>query len=200
MSSQPKPADRNEPPLDVEAAKFLEEWVRSLRTTLLSAAADVSDGKHIRADDIQQIAQRFDFSDAFRSQVSTRLRKRTAQATAKAVIEKSIRRNRPYARLAIGISITLFAVGLFLILRAAIAPQSSLQVVAQLIGGLGCGGMLLVPFRYAVEVSRHNVALDLLGPVLDQTDDGASVASALQALLKFVFPEEGAASLSSGQK
>jgi hypothetical protein len=180
--------EARQPVLDASAARQLKSLLDSIQQTLLRDAVKLSRGDSITEDDLYNAARPLLSPDSEAAEFGGRLQKNLRRVKAKSVIEKSIRRNRPYELMALVCSVLLFLLGLLLILWAVLFSEQSLEVVARLVGGVVCGGLLLVPFRYAVEIHRHNVALDLLGHVLDQCDDESSLAAALQALLGFVFP------------
>lgn len=168
-----------EPALDASAARYLKLLLDSVRQTLLRDALEISDGDSIREDHLYFAAKPLMARDSVGGEFGKRVQKNLRRVRAKSVIEKSIRRNRPYELMALVFSVLLFILGLLLILWAALFSEQSLEIVARLVGGVVCGGLLLVPFRYAVEIHRHNVALDLLGHVLDQCDDDVNLAAAL---------------------
>lgn len=160
----------------------------SIERSLISEAARHAEGGLITVEHLDLAAKPLLIPEFDRGQFATKLKQNVRRSQAKSVVERSIARNRPYELLALGMSVALFMLALFLLLWAAVDAQNTTPVTARLLGGMSCVGLLLIPFRYAVEIRRHNMALQLLGHLLDQTDDDQQLGDAIAALLGFAFP------------
>jgi hypothetical protein len=86
----------------------------------------------------------------------------------------------------------LFLLGIFLIVYGVLGPVDVAGRVAALIGGPVTSLLLLLPWRFAINARRHNVAISLLGFLLDRVDDPRLLSRLIRQLLNEVAPRKTA--------
>jgi hypothetical protein len=156
-------------PLDPAAAKALGEFAADLRTALLAEANSHSAGDRITEDDVERAYKRLMFPerDALRF------------ADAQAVISQALRENRVVEWVSYGMGIVLFVFGLVLF-AVGVAHGDAATRVGAFAGGSIVEMLILIPFRFAINSRKHNIALRMLGLVLNRIDDPKAVAPLLR--------------------
>ena len=169
MASQ---ATSEEKLLDPAALRAFQELVGDLREALLREAAKRSTDGHITEEDLVAAYRVLSFPSKEAIQF----------ADAQAIISQALRENRLIEWVSYGMAIVLFIFGLVLLSVGAIASDTTTRA-----GCLAAGSivelLILVPFRFAINSRRHNIALRMLGLILNRVDDPKKLA----ALLKDTF-------------
>jgi len=89
----------------------------------------------------------------------------------------------------------MFVFGLALLCIGIFADDSATYRVASIVGGSVVELLLLLPLRFAINSRRHNIAIRMLGILLDRVDDPKKLSTLLKdTFLAVVFGN----SLSSG--
>ncbi|MEX0715248.1 MAG: hypothetical protein WD066_01605 [Planctomycetaceae bacterium] len=100
-------------------------------------------------------------------------------ADAQAVISQALRENKVVVCVSYGMAVVLFLFGLVL-LGMGVAHHDTGTRIGAFIGGSIVESLILIPFRFAINSRRHNIALRMLGIVLDRVDDPAKAAPLLK--------------------
>ncbi len=159
-------------PLDPAAERALAELFRDLRRALISRASELSIADTLTDDDLHLAYQRFGFPD----------RDALRFADSQAVISQALRENQAIEWISYGMAIVLFVFGLTL-LGFGIAYGDVAVRIGAFFGGSIVELLILIPFRFAINSRKHNIALRMLGIILNRVDDPKKVA----ALLKDTF-------------
>lgn len=171
-------------PLDRSARLELAERLANIRHFLLARAGWSAQGKPITKDDI---AKAFEDLKAF-EHLEYPNRDALALADAQSVITKALQENRWFEQLA-----NIMAVGLFLFGLALLGVGVATDNVAVRVGAITSGtiaeALLLIPFRYAINSRRHNIALRMLGLILNRVHDPKHLAPLLNAAFAAVLIE-----------
>ena len=72
-------------------------------------------------------------------------------------------------------AVVLFLFGLVL-LSVGVAPGDAATRIGALFGGSIVEILILIPFRFVINSRRHNIALRMLGLILNRVDDPKTVA------------------------
>jgi hypothetical protein len=166
MSQQSRNPERQ---LDSAAQESFQECVASLRNALLSEAERISVGGRITDDDLMQAHKRLSFPS-----------KDSLQFTdAQAVISQALKENRVFECVSYVMALVLFVFGLVLLSVGAMNAD-----VATRVGFLFSGSiielLILVPFRFAINSRRHNIALRMLGLIINRVNDPEQLAPLLK--------------------
>jgi hypothetical protein len=164
-----KPSEGPETLLDPSATRAFQDLVSGLREALLSEASRIAAGDKISDEDLRVAYHRLNFPTKDSLQF----------ADAQAVISQALRENRVIEWVSYGMAITLFVVGLILLLSGAVSPNVTTRVGC-LIGGSIVELLILVPFRFAINSRRHNIALRMLGLIINRVDDPKKLAPLLK--------------------
>jgi hypothetical protein len=156
-------------PLDSSATRILQELVADLRDSLLVEANRSSNDDHITDDNLYQAYDRLSFPN----------KDSLAFADAQAVISQALRENKAFEWVAYGMAVILFLFGLIL-LGVGVASADAATRIGALCGGSIVEVLILIPFRFAVNSRRHNIALRMLGLILNRVDDPRKVAPLLK--------------------
>ena len=171
-----KPQEREEPvienlgkPLDPSATSALRGLVSDLRDALLVEANRVSGDACITDDDLFHAYKRLSFPS----------KESLDFADAQAVISQALRENRTFEWVSYGMAVVLFLFGLVL-LGVGVASGDAATRIGALCGGSVVEVLILIPFRFAINLRRHNIALRMLGLILNRIDDPRKVAPLLK--------------------
>jgi hypothetical protein len=171
-----EPQERTEPeatapgkPLDLAATKALREFVSDLREALLVEANRLSSDDHITDDDLLQAYKRLGFPTKDSLEF----------ADAQIVISQAMRENRLFEWVSHGMAVVLFLFGLVLLAVGA-APGDAATRIGAICGGSIVEILILIPFRFVINSRRHNIALRMLGLILNRVDDPKKVAPLLK--------------------
>lgn len=82
-----------------------------------------------------------------------------------------------------GMALVLFGFGIFLLGYSAFGPTDAVGRVASLVGGSSAQILLLIPLRFAVTARRNNLAIRILGYLLDRVDDPRLLAELVRRLI-----------------
>lgn len=166
------PLASDEKRLSPKAERTLNRFVADLRTFLLDSANGFADGDQITDECVERAFKRLSFPT----------KDQLAIADAHAAVSQAFRENRIIERIAYAMAVVLFVYGLIL-LSNGIGSDTAAPSFGHLASGTIVELLILVPFRFAVNARRHNIALRMLGLVLNRVDD----AKTLAALLKETF-------------
>lgn len=164
-----EPADNLGKPLDTSANRALAGLVSSLRDALVLEAIRLSSDSHVTDVDLYQAYQRLSYPN----------KDSLAFADAQAVISQALSENRTFELISYGMAIVLFVFGLVL-LGAGVASADAATRVGALFSGSIVELLILIPFRFAINSRRHNIALRMLGLILNRVDDPKKVAPLLK--------------------
>jgi hypothetical protein len=167
MMSQP--SDSEERLLEPRVTKALQSLMGEFRELVLAEAAKVSPDGRIDEGHLVQAYTRLGFPD----------REAVQFADAQSVISRALRENRILEWVSYAMAITLFLFGLFLLTAGVFAGD-----VSQRVGCLSAGSivqvLILIPFRFAINARRHNIALRMLGMIINRVDDPKKLAPLLK--------------------
>ena len=96
-----------------------------------------------------------------------------------AIISQALRENRLIEWVSYFMSIVLFAFGLMLLYQGAFSSDTGTRVGCLLSGSI-VELLILVPFRFAINSRRHNIALRMLGLIINRVDDPKKLAPLLK--------------------
>jgi len=156
-------------PLDSEAARALAQLVGDLRRSLLVEANRTSTENLIREEDLVAAYKRLQFPP----------RSALRFADAQEVISQALRENQIIEWISYGMAVILFVSGLAL-LGFGVAHSDIATRTGAFVGGSIIELLILIPFRFAINSRRHNIALRMLGLILNRVDDPKSVAPLLK--------------------
>jgi hypothetical protein len=155
--------------LDSAAAKLIRELLAEFRENLIAEASKTRGDGLVTGDDVYRAYQRFGFPTS----------ESLAFADAQAVISRALRENRVFEWVSYGMAIILFVAGLLLLIVGAMAADLGNRV-----GYLSSGSivelLILIPFRFAINSRRHNIALRMVGIVLTRVEDPEKLAPLLK--------------------
>jgi hypothetical protein len=117
-------------------------------------------------------------------------------ADAQEVISQALRENRSIEWISYGMALVLFVSGL-LLLGFGVAKDDVATRVGAFVSGSIIELLILIPFRFAINSRRHNIALRMLGLILNRVDDPKSVAPLLKET--FVSVVLGKAQFNTGK-
>lgn len=164
-----EPRKSPERSLDPSAIQALQTFVADLRETLLSEAAKVSNSGQITEDDLALAHGRLNFPT----------RESIQFADAQAVISQALKENRIVEWVSYVMAVVLFGFGLVLLAEGAFSRDVAARVGC-LISGSVVELLILVPFRFAINSRRHNIALRMLGLIINRVDDPKKLAPLLK--------------------
>ncbi len=156
-------------PLDRAAREALPEVVSHLRSMLVAKANWLSNTDHIADADLYAALE----------QLTGIHRGSLEIADSQAVISQALRENQVIEWVSYGMAIVLFLFGLVLLGVGVVNGDVATRMGAFL-GGSIVELLILIPFRFAINSRRHNIALRMLGLILNRVDDPKKVASLLK--------------------
>ena len=164
-----EPSKNRETLLDPTANKAFQELVENLREALLAEARGIAAGGRITDDDLMEAYKRLNFPTKDSLQF----------ADAQAVISQALNENRVLEWVSYAMAIVLFVVGLILLTIGA-ASSDVASRVGYLLSGSMVELLILIPFRFAINSRRHNIAQRMLGLIINRVNDPKRLAPLLR--------------------
>jgi len=161
----PNPSD--EPQLDERAQRELTRITGELRRLLLDRAGRLAEGRRITADDLDQAYSQLGFPNR-------------ELEDAQAIITRTLRENRVSEWVAYVMALVLFSLGIVLLLAGVFGSQDVTYRITSIVSGSVVELLLLVPFRWAINCRRHNIAIRMLGILIDRVDDPKKLTTLLK--------------------
>lgn len=155
--------------LDPSATKALQELASELREALLSEAAKFSREGRITDEDLALAYKRLSFPS----------RDAMAFDNAQAVISQALRENRVIEWVSYAMAVVLFVFGLGL-MSFGVANGDIATRIGCIISGSIIELLILIPFRFAINSRRHNIAMRMLGLIINRVDDPKKLAPLLR--------------------
>ena len=156
-------------PLDPAASRSLMQLREDLYKALRAEAQRLSGPHPITDDDVYRAYQQLSFPD----------RNSLAFADAQAVVSQALRENQAFEWVSYGMAVVLFLFGLVLLGAGVLLGDVATRVGA-LFGGSITELLILIPFRIVVNSRRQNIALRMLGIILNRVHDPKKVAPLLK--------------------
>ncbi len=173
-----EPHARGKPPPDdpewlpsQEAGKELDEVLRELRDRLKAKSSLLSRTGTVSAYDVRRAYDEF-----------TSEKRSPKFADAQKIVSQALDENRRLERLSYRMAVVFFLSGLA-ILIAGVAFGDSAARSGALFSGSIVEMLILMPFRVIVNSRRENIALNMLGIILDRVDDPKKLATLLLRFL-----------------
>jgi hypothetical protein len=164
-----EPSKNPERLLDPSANEAFQGLVADLRETLLSEAQRTSVGGRITDDDLLLAYKRLSYPTKESLQFSD----------AQSVISQALKENRIIEWVSYVMAVILFVFGLILLSVGAVSSDVATRAGC-LFGGSVVELLILVPFRFAINSRRHNIALRMLGLIINRVDDPKRLAPLLK--------------------
>jgi len=164
-----EPSKNPERLLDPSANQAFQELVADLREALLSEAQRTSVGGRITDEDLLSAYKRLSYPTKDSLQF----------ADAQTVISQALKENRIIEWVSYVMAVILFIFGLILLSAGAFNSDVTTRVGC-LLGGSIVELLILVPFRFAINSRRHNIALRMLGLIINRVDDPKKLAPLLK--------------------
>jgi hypothetical protein len=155
--------------LDPSANEAFQRLVADLREVLLAEAMRTAVGGRITDEDLLLAYKRLSFPTKDSIQF----------ADAQAVISQALKENRIFEWVAYVMAVIFFAFGLVL-LSVGLVHGDVATRLACLLGGSVAELLILVSFRFAINSRRHNIALRMLGLIINRVDDPKKLAPLLK--------------------
>lgn len=156
-------------PLHPSAREALQGCLSDLRDCILIEANKHSDGSSIDEDDVYRAYKRLQYPTKDSLQF----------ADSQAVISLALRENRFFEFISYSMAVVLFLAGLTLLAIGAFVSDVATRV-GFLVSGSIVEVMILIPFRFAINSRRHNIALRMLGMIINRVDDPKKIAPLLK--------------------
>jgi hypothetical protein len=99
---------------------------------------------------------------------------------AQTIITRTLKENRVNEWVAYGMALTLFLTGIVLLGAGVFGSQDTAYRITSIISGSIVELLLLLPFRFATNCRRHNIAIRMLGILIDRIDDPKKLAAVLK--------------------
>ena len=151
--------------LEASAAKVLPHIVGSMRDDLIRLAERISPDVSITKEAIELAYEEY-FRRSLRDD---------PVGDAQAIVSRALRENRMIEWASYGMAILLFVFGLFLLTLGAVHSDVGTRVGA-LAGGSITELLILIPFRFAINSRKHNIALRMLAYILNSVQDPTQLA------------------------
>ncbi len=164
-----EPSQNPERLLDPSANKAFQQLVADLREILLAEAHRTAVGGRITDEDLYTAYTRLTFPTKDSIQF----------ADAQTVISQALQENRVIEWVSYGMAVILFVFGLIL-LSVGLVNGDIATRVGCLVGGSVVELLILIPFRFAVNSRRHNIAMRMLGLIINRVDDPKKLAPLLK--------------------
>ncbi len=155
------------------AEKRLQEAMRHFRDLIVREAGQLAAGRPIGPDDVDSAYQRLGFPDRDLEGAQT-------------TITRTLRENRAIEWVAYGMAFALFAMGIAAICFGMIGSQDTSLRITSIVGGAVLETLLLMPLRMAINCRRHNIAIRMLGILIDRVDDPKKLTSLLHDTFQMV--------------
>jgi hypothetical protein len=169
-----------------DAPATLQQLADALREELLVDACDISTDGEITGDDL---------AIAYRS-LSHRDSEARKREDAQSVITRALRENWNLEFCSYVMAVLLFVFGLTLLTVGVFSADSATRIGA-FIGGSTIEVLILIPFRVVINSRRHNIALRMLGLVLNRVRDPSELAPLVREV--FVAVVLGQARFNAGK-
>ncbi len=163
------PSTNPETLLEPSANQALQELVADLREALLSEAQRTAGSGRISDDDLLLAYKRLSYPAKDSLQF----------ADAQAVISQALTENRVFEWVSYTMAAILFVSGLALLSAGAVSGDVAARTGCLLAGSI-VELLILVPFRFAVNSRRQNIALRMLGLIINRVDDPKKLAPLLK--------------------
>lgn len=170
--SNPGPEADNPFSYEMHTKERLDELGKQFESLLLAQASRSAPGRPIGTNDLDE---------AYRELITT---DRESFRDAQGIISRAIRENRVGERLAYGMTTSLFALGLILLVIGAWHGQ-----VASVLAGSIVELLFPFPLRTAVSIREENLRMRVLGMMIDKGGDARTMASILKNTLMKSSPE-----------
>lgn len=151
--------------LDPEADAAVDALVREFRGLLIKETNKLAAGESLGPHHLD---------DAYRNLMRPRF------GEAQAIISQTLRENRVIEWVSYGMATVLFIFGLALLSLGVLRDGDTTYRIASIISGSVVELLLLLPFRFAINSRRHNIAIRMLGILLDRVDDPRKLSSLLK--------------------
>jgi hypothetical protein len=155
--------------LDPSANEAFQGLVADLREALLSEALKTAVGGRITDEDLLLAYKRLSYPTKDSIQF----------ADAQAVISQALKENRIFEWVMYVMAVILFVFGLVLLSVGLLNGDLATRVPC-VVGGSVVELLILVPFRFAINSRRHNIALRMLGLIINRVDDPKKLAPLLK--------------------
>jgi hypothetical protein len=169
MKRAMNPPDALGKPLDRKATRELEAALAHARKLLLAHASTASVGDTITEDDVRVAWKRLEWP------ARTELGLEDAQG----VVSQALHENRIIEWVSYGMAIVLFLCGLGLLCFGVLHDENATRFGA-FFAGTVIELLILIPFRFAINSRRHNIALRMLGVILHRIEDPKTMAPLLK--------------------
>ncbi len=166
MMGKPKGEDIR---LDSRAEETLSHFVSRLRELLIDEASKAAGRRPIESNDLEE---------AYIVVTSRHLDKSILDA--QAIISQTLRENRAFEWVSYAMALSLFLLGIILVGVGIFSGKGAAYSVTSIVGGALFELLILIPFRFAVNSRKHNIAIRMLGILLDRVDDPRKLTAVLQ--------------------
>ncbi|MBA3316082.1 MAG: hypothetical protein H0T47_22685 [Planctomycetaceae bacterium] len=143
--------------------------MRTLAKLLLVHANAASVGDTITDDDVRLAWKRLEWP----------ARTDLGLADAQGVVSQALHENRIIEWVSYGMAIVLFLCGLGLLCFGVVRDDKATRVGA-FFAGTVIELLILIPFRFAINSRRHNIALRMMGVILHRIEDPKAMAPLLK--------------------
>lgn len=167
--TNPRGESTSEQQLEPGAAKALRELIADLRESLLSRAAEQSNQSEITEEALYEAYRQF----AFPSQDEL------VHAGAQRIVSQALQENRAVEWVSYAMAIALFLFGMTLFSVGVFHGDAATRISA-FTGGAVVEILIILPFRFAINSRKHNMALRMLAIVLDRVKDPKMLAPLLK--------------------
>ncbi|HUT11037.1 MAG TPA: hypothetical protein VMY42_11115 [Thermoguttaceae bacterium] len=151
--------------LEREADAAVHEMVGRFRGLLIRETVELAMGEDLHPRHLEE---------AYRKLL------RPTLGDAQAIISRTLRENRVIESVSYLMAAAMFVFGLALLCIGIFADDSATYRVASIIGGSVVELLLLLPLRFAINSRRHNIAIRMLGILLDRVDDPKKLSTLLK--------------------
>ena len=160
------------PPLDRDADEVLLKLVARFRDTLIEQTYERVGAQQTSAADLEET-----YNQILHSHRATR-------QDVQSIISTAFRENRVIEWVAYGMALTLFSVGIVFLCAGVFGSETAR--ISGIVGGTVSELLLLGPLRYASNSRRHNIAIRMLGAVLEKVDDPNAFADLLKEFFSVI--------------
>jgi hypothetical protein len=99
---------------------------------------------------------------------------------AQAIVSQALRENRVFEWLSYAMALSLFVLGIILVGVGIFAGKGATYGVTSIVGGAVFELLIIMPFRFIINSRKHNIAIRMLGILLDKVEDPKKLAALLQ--------------------
>ncbi len=166
---------RDDYQLDGPAQEKLRALLAEIRDRIVSRAAIESAGQSITAEDLDRSYDVFGFPQR-------------GVLDAQSIVSTALEENRRVEWISYGMACALFIVGIIMVFVGMFGTTTAVQV-SGIVAGTIFEILLLFPIRMAVNARRHNIAIRMLGILLDRVHDPKKLSQILAKHFKdILFP------------